>query len=179
MYNGTQYWLAKDITRELGYSDAKNMIRNTEPFNVIELSSRDVGSLSEPTSFESLGISKKTPKAAFITEHGIYDCLDHSRISPKAEEFRAWFNTTVRLSVRKTGAYLDNDVTEKLIQNPDYVYSIIAQNNELQIRTRSSLFRSVRMAYFEENDAFYPVITSFGIEYFVNYFIKKFTAQDV
>lgn len=250
MYNGTQYWLAKDIARELGYDTVQHMIRNTTPEDIIELSARDVPPESGGTSFEAMGLSKKTPKAAFITERGIYDCLDHSRISPKAEEFRAWSNTMVRPSIRKTGAYLDNDVTEKLIQNPDYVHSIIAQNNELQnqnkklttqisenknyvnvgktvasgnanitinqlakilqnqlpfafgahallehLRFDGFLMRQslnynmptqkslnmglMRMAYFEENDAFYPVITPFGIEYFVNHFIRKFAAQDV
>ena len=51
IYNGVQYWLAKDIARELGYNESKAMVRfNVKPGNSIELSAKEVGENSSPTS---------------------------------------------------------------------------------------------------------------------------------
>jgi len=66
VYNGIQYWLAKDIARELGYIDANDMVkRNVKPGDSITLSSKEVATNLVATSFESLGLNKYTPKAAF------------------------------------------------------------------------------------------------------------------
>ena len=133
VYNGVQYWLAKDIARELGYSDTNDMVkRNIKPENTITLSSNEVTDKLSVTSMEALGLSKFSSHATFITEQGIYNCLDHSRVSPKAEKYRDWSNSEVRPSIRKTGAYVDNDLKQEILSNPAYIQSVIEQNEKLE-----------------------------------------------
>lgn len=132
-YKGKQYWLAKDIARELGYDRADLMVKNNvKPGNCITLTSKDLSSNLEGRSFNDLGLPPHTPHATFIDEQGIYDCLDHSRISPKAEEYRNWSNSEVRPSIRKTGAYVDDDLKQQLLSDPTYIQSVIDQNEKLE-----------------------------------------------
>ena len=134
-YNGKQYWLAKDVARELGYDDAHDMVRfNVSSDNAITLSSKDlssVGGMIRQT-FTDLGLPPHTRNALFITEQGIYNCLDHSRSSEKAEIYRNWSNSEVRPSIRKTGAYVDDDLKQQLLSNPEYIQTVIDQNDKLE-----------------------------------------------
>ena len=130
-YKGKQYWLAKDIARELGYDNIQTLSRNTSSNNIIDLNKEQVANCAT-CSLQDMGLDIRVTHATFIDEQGIYDCLDHSRISQKAEEYRNWSNSEVRPSIRKNGVYFDNDIKQELLSNPSYIQSVIDQNEKLE-----------------------------------------------
>ena len=135
-YDGVQLWLAKDIARELGYDRTNDMVRfNVKPEDAIDLTNnmiKNSTSNSRTVSLQDMGLDPRVTHATFITERGIYDCLDHSRVSQKAEEYRNWSNGEVRPSIRKTGAYVDDDLKQQLLSNPMYIQTVIDQNDKLE-----------------------------------------------
>ena len=107
-YDDKQYWLAKDVARELGYTDTHDMVkRNVDPKNKILINNRLLTYMLPGWHFTDFGLGPRVTHATFITEEGIYNCLDRSRISQEAREYRNWMTNDVRPALRSNETYED------------------------------------------------------------------------
>ena len=119
---GDEPWfLAKDISSILGYSQSSKMVqlldkRDVDKINPSGLKTIDIASLSDPSSnLDDGSIHKKTSKPlTIINESGLYDAIFNSH-KPNAREFRRWVTSEVLPSIRKTGSYNVKESSEELI----------------------------------------------------------------
>ena len=98
--NGEPYFVGKDVSEILGYSDTNK---------AIAMHVDDEDKLNDKTA-SSLG----QRGGWLINESGLYSLILSSKL-PKAKEFKRWVTSEVLPSIRKHGLY----ATEELISNPD------------------------------------------------------------
>ena len=64
-------------------------------------------------------ISDTSPRYVIISEPGLYELMRGSR-KPEAKAFDYWVTHEVLVSIRKHGAYIEKDIIDQWIDDPDY-----------------------------------------------------------
>jgi prophage antirepressor-like protein len=88
---GGLWFLAKDVAEILEYSDAFEMTKKLESYEIQNL---------QLAGFGNRGVN-------FISESGLYSSITGSH-KPEAKKFKKWVNSEVLPSIRKTGSYSTN-----------------------------------------------------------------------
>ena len=99
--NGEPYFVGKDVSEILGYSDTNK---------AIAMHVDDEDKLNDKTA-SSLG----QRGGWLINESGLYSLILSSKL-PKAKEFKRWVTSEVLPSIRKHGAY----AVDELLNDPEF-----------------------------------------------------------
>lgn len=127
------------------FGDVRTVVKNGEPwFVAVDVcSALEVNNPSQALSRLD-DIEKNTlilnegnrgnPKVAIINESGLYSLVLSSR-KPEAKAFKRWITGEVLPSIRKHGAYLTDEATDKLFQDPDtFARLAVAWRDEARLR---------------------------------------------
>ena len=110
---GQTWFVAADLAAILEYDSAHRMLRMLLPYEV------------RPQVMETNGGPQTM---MLISESGMYHCVMSSKKS-NARHFQQWVYENVLPSIRKSGAYITPEIRETLRHDPEFVRSIIAENN--------------------------------------------------
>ena len=97
-----------DVCKAVGIANARNVKSR--------LDEEDVHLVDTPTNG---GIQQ----LSFVTESGLYETIIRSD-SETAKPFRKWVTTEVLPSIRKHGAYMSEQVSERTLSDPDYLIQL-------------------------------------------------------
>lgn len=114
--NGDPYFMGRDITNVLQYSNGPKAIRD----HVDE---------EDKTVNETFTVNGTSP--VLINESGLYSLILSSKL-PQAHEFKRWVTSEVLPSIRKHGAYMTPQTIEKALLNPDTIINLATQLKEEQ-----------------------------------------------
>lgn len=107
IFKGEQPWfVAKDISDILGYSDSQAMTRR----------------LDEDESITDK-LSGMNMNSTLINESGLYNAVLGSKLL-EAKKFKKWVTSEVLPNIRKHGAYMTDDAIEKALTSPDFLIQL-------------------------------------------------------
>ena len=132
--NGNVWFINKEICNYLGHTNPSQAIRDAGLLDY----ERSSLSITEGTS--PLG---GNPNMTIISESGLYKLIGNSR-KPEAREFQDWIYGNVIPSIRRTGAYIKPDLQQRLMSDPSYIRTIIAQN--AQIKAENEALNAINKA---------------------------------
>lgn len=117
--SGEPWFVGKDVAEVLGYSNASKAVTvhvddEDKHFVMLKVSDSQNGNLV---------------KTAFINESGLYSLILSSKL-PSAKEFKHWITSEVLPSIRRHGAYLTDDMVEKVLTDPDTIIRLAQQIKE-------------------------------------------------
>lgn len=110
--NDEPYFVGKDITDVLGYSNSRKALANH-----VDVEDKGV------TKWDTLG---GTQKMTIINESGLYSLILKSKL-PSAKKFKRWVTSEVLPTIRKNGAYLTDEKIEEVLTNPDTIIKLATQ----------------------------------------------------
>ena len=120
--NGEPYFVGKDVSEILGYSDTNK---------AIAMHVDDEDKLNDKTAL-SLG----QRGGWFINESGLYSLVLSSKL-PNAKKFKRWITTEVIPSIRKHGAYMTPDPMQRFIADPDFAIGLLTALKDEQAKSRA------------------------------------------
>lgn len=118
--NGEPWFVGKDVAQALGYTNPQKAVRDHV----------DEDDLTVNESFTVNGTM-----GTLINESGVYSLVFGSKLE-SAKEFKRWVTSEVLPSIRKHGAYLTPQVTNQILNNPDFLISLANKIKEEQTRNR-------------------------------------------
>ena len=107
--DGEPWFVGKDVADILGYQNGSRDIN------------RHVDDEDKLT--ERIVLSGQNRNVIVINESGLYSLIVASKL-PTAKEFKRWVTSEVLPTIRKHGAYMDMDVIEKTLTNPDFIIQL-------------------------------------------------------
>ena len=118
LIDGEPYFPATECAKMLGYSKPNNAISRHCPHSL----KRGVG---VKTGVKSDGSpAYQTIQILYIPESDLYRLITHSKL-PSAQKFEKWVYETVLPSIRKHGAYIEPDVLDTIIDNPQEAENLL------------------------------------------------------
>ena len=79
-----------------------------------------------------------------INESGLYSLILSSKL-PKAKSFKRWVTSDVLPSIRKHGAYMTDNILDKVIENPDLLIDLATQLKHERETNKSLLKQNEEM----------------------------------
>ncbi|AND39600.1 phage antirepressor [Cytobacillus oceanisediminis] len=119
VFNGEPHFIAKDVCEVLGL---------TNPTMALQKLDED-----ERAKF-NLGRQGETN---IVNEYGLYNLILTSR-KPEAKQFKRWVTHEVLPTIRKHGAYMDENVLVNAISNPDFMIGLL-ENLKVERKARELL----------------------------------------
>ena len=113
--DGEPWFVAKDIAKVLGYSNASKAIAD-------HVDAEDKG----VTKCYTLG---GTQDLTILNESGLYSLILSSKL-PNAKKFKRWVTNEVLPSIRKHGAYMTDQTLEQALTSPDFLIQLATQLKE-------------------------------------------------
>lgn len=98
--DGDPWFVAKDVTDILGYTNAGQVTRWLDKDDYITLKASDVFPGQYANALEA------SRRISLVSEPGLYELIFRSEMS-HAKEFKRWVTHEVLPTIRKTGAYID------------------------------------------------------------------------
>ena len=129
--NNKEYFDANSVANVLGYSNPRDaIIRHCKEEGIII---HEVGVTSKTRN----GVSLKTQmyKKKFIDEVNLYRLIMKSKLK-SAFKFERWVCDEVIPSIRKHGAYIDKNLIDEMLENPDLIISLAQRlkNERLKVK---------------------------------------------
>lgn len=121
--DGEPRFVLADVCKALGMSNPTMVAQRL-----------DEDALSTTEVIDSVG---RTQSATVITEPGLYAVIFQSR-KPEAKTFRRWVTSEVLPSIRRTGAYMTPEVTERVLTDPDFLIQLATQMKEERARREAA-----------------------------------------
>ena len=112
--NGEAWLVGKDVAEALGYSNPQKALRDH-----VDNEDRTVN--------ESFTVNGTAP--ILINESGIYSLVLSSKL-PTAKKFKRWVTSEVLPSIRKHGAYMNDETLEKALTSPDFLIKLATELKE-------------------------------------------------
>lgn len=116
--SGEPWFVGKDVAEVLGYSNPQKAVR-------------DHVDGEDKTLNESFTVNGTM--GVLINESGLYSLILSSKL-PSAKEFKHWITSEVLPSIRRHGAYLTDDMVEKVLTDPDTIIRLAQQIKEAKAR---------------------------------------------
>lgn len=110
--NNEPWFVAKDISDFLNYSDASAMTRHLDED---EKSNCQIDSMSK--------------SQIVINESGLYSSILRSK-RPEAKRFKKWVTSEVLPSIRKHGAYMTDNLVEQIYEDPQTMIDLLIKLKE-------------------------------------------------
>lgn len=121
--DGAPRFVLADICAALSINNVGNVVKSLDEDNIHTMDVTD-----------TIGRTRKTN---VVTEPGLYEVIFQSR-KPEAKAFRRWVTSEVLPSIRKTGAYMTPEVTERVLTDPDFIIQLAAQMKEERARREAA-----------------------------------------
>lgn len=115
--NGEPWLVGKDVAETLGYVKPENAIAN-------HVDDED----KTTTLIQGTGSNYKS-KAVIINESGLYSLVLSSKL-PTAKKFKRWVTSEVLPSIRKHGAYMNDETLKRAILEPDFLIRLATELKE-------------------------------------------------
>lgn len=141
--NGEPYFVGKDVSEILGYSDTNK---------AIAMHVDDEDKLNDKTA-SSLG----QRGGWLINESGLYSLILSSKL-PKAKEFKRWVTSEVLPSIRKHGAY----AIDELLNDPEFAIKTFTALKEERAKNRqltdTVAIQNQQIAELQPKASYYDVV---------------------
>lgn len=159
--DGEPWFVGKDVAIVLGYGNTKDAL-----LSHIDEEDRAILQRSENATFEipNRGLT-------IINESGLYSLIVSSKL-PTAKEFKRWVTSEVLPTIRKHGAYMDMDVIEKALTNPDFIIQLATTLKEEKQRRMEA---EAKIAADEHKVDFYNAVGSTSATLTIERFAKLVT----
>lgn len=161
--DGEPWFVGKDVAIVLGYGNTKDAL-----LSHIDEEDRAILQRSENATFEipNRGLT-------IINESGLYSLIVSSKL-PTAKEFKRWVTSEVLPTIRKHGAYMDMDVIEKTLTNPDFIIQLATTLKEEKQRRMEA---EAKIAADEHKVDFYNAVGSTSATLTIERFAKLVTEK--
>ena len=161
--DGEPWFVGKDVAIVLGYGNTKDAL-----LSHIDEEDRAILQRSENATF-------KIPNRGLtiINESGLYSLIVSSKL-PTAKEFKRWVTSEVLPTIRKHGAYMDTDIIEKTLTNPDFIIQLATTLKEEKQRRMEA---EAKIAADEHKVDFYNAVGSTSATLTVERFAKLVTEK--
>ncbi|MGL4911817.1 MAG: phage antirepressor KilAC domain-containing protein [Romboutsia sp.] len=118
--NNKEYFEASKIAKILGYSNPQKAIRDH-----CEKEGITIRSVGVATGYKLDGsISTQNVNKNFIDEGNLYRLIIKSKL-PKAKAFEKWVVQEILPTIRKHGAYIEDDLLEELLKSPEFLKKLL------------------------------------------------------
>lgn len=161
--DGEPWFVGKDVAIVLGYGNTKDAL-----LSHIDEEDRAILQRSENATFEipNRGLT-------IINESGLYSLIVASKL-PTAKDFKRWVTSEVLPTIRKHGAYMDMDVIEKTLTNPDFIIQLATTLKEEKQRRMEA---EAKIAADEHKVDFYDAVGNTSATLTVERFAKLVTEK--
>lgn len=157
--DGEPWFVGKDVADILGYSDTAQAVRKR-----IDDEDKGVVEMTTPGGKQNMVV---------INESGLYSLILSSKL-PTAKAFKRWVTSEVLPTIRKHGAYMDMDVIEKTLTNPDFIIQLATTLKEEKQRRMEA---EAKIAADEHKVDFYNAVGSTSATLTVERFAKLVTEK--
>ena len=161
--DGEPWFVGKDVASILGYRDLNKAI-------AMHVDEED--KLNDKTS-SSFGLNLGQRGGWFINESGLYGLIMSSKL-PTAKDFKRWVTSEVLPTIRKHGAYMDTDIIEKSLTDPDFLIKLATTLKEEKQRRMEA---EAKIAADEHKVDFYDAVGSTSATLTVERFAKLVTEK--
>ena len=161
--DGEPWFVGKDVAIVLGYGNTKDAL-----LSHIDEEDRAILQRSENATFEipNRGLT-------IINESGLYSLIVSSKL-PTAKDFKRWVTSEVLPTIRKHGAYMDTDIIEKSLTDPDFLIKLATTLKEEKQRRMEA---EAKIAADEHKVDFYNAVSSTSATLTVERFAKLVTEK--
>ena len=161
--DGEPWFVGKDVAIVLGYGNTKDAL-----LSHIDEEDRAIIQRSENATFEipNRGLT-------IINESGLYSLIVSSKL-PTAKDFKRWVTSEVLPTIRKHGAYMDTDIIEKSLADPDFLIQLATTLKEEKQRRMEA---EAKIAADEHKVDFYDAVGSTSDTLTVERFAKLVTEK--
>lgn len=161
--DGEPWFVGKDVAIVLGYGNTKDAL-----LSHIDEEDRAILQRSENATFEipNRGLT-------IINESGLYSLIVSSKL-PTAKDFKRWVTSEVLPTIRKHGAYMDTDIIEKSLADPDFLIQLATTLKEEKQRRMEA---EAKIAADEHKVDFYNAIGSTSATLTIERFAKLVTEK--
>lgn len=161
--DGEPWFVGKDVAIVLGYGNTKDAL-----LSHIDEEDRATLQRSENATFEipNRGLT-------IINESGLYSLIVSSKL-PTAKDFKRWVTSEVLPTIRKHGAYMDTDIIEKSLADPDFLIQLATTLKEEKQRRMEA---EAKIAADEHKVDFYNAVGSTSATLTVERFAKLVTEK--
>lgn len=161
--DGEPWFVGKDVAIVLGYGNTKDAL-----LSHIDEEDRAILQRSENATFEipNRGLT-------IINESGLYSLIVSSKL-PTAKDFKRWVTSEVLPTIRKHGAYMDTDIIEKSLADPDFLIQLATTLKEEKQRRMEA---EAKIAADEHKVDFYNAVGSTSATLTIERFAKLVTEK--
>ena len=161
--DGEPWFVGKDVAIVLGYGNTKDAL-----LSHIDEEDRAILQRAENATFEipNRGLT-------IIIESGLYSLIVSSKL-PTAKDFKRWVTSEVLPTIRKHGAYMDTDIIEKSLADPDFLIQLATTLKEEKQRRMEA---QAKIAADEHKVDFYNAVGSTSATLTVERFAKLVTEK--
>ena len=110
--NGEAWLVGKDVADVLGYAEPRSVISKK-----VDAEDKGVAKMETPSGIQEMTI---------INESGFYSLVLSSKL-PNAKKFRRWVTSEVLPSIRKHGAYMNEETLEQALTSPDFLIKLATE----------------------------------------------------
>ena len=114
--DGKPYFVGADVAKALVYKRGTKAVQDH-----VDEEDRDAVPIQD-----SIGRMQNTP---IINESGLYSLILSSKL-PSAKRFKHWVTSEVLPAIRKHGIYATEDVTDKILNNPEFGIELLTKYKE-------------------------------------------------
>lgn len=157
--DGEPWFVGKDVADILKYTNTAKAIRDHVD--------------AEDKLTERFVLAGQNRNVIVINESGLYSLIVASKL-PTAKDFKRWVTSEVLPTIRKHGAYMDMDVIEKTLTNPDFIIQLATTLKEEKQRRMEA---EAKIAADEHKVDFYNAVGSTSATLTVERFAKLVTEK--
>ena len=157
--DGEPWFVGKDVADILGYSDTAQAVRKR-----IDDEDKGVVEMTTPGGKQNMVV---------INESGLYSLILSSKL-PTAKAFKRWVTSEVLPTIRKHGAYMDTDIIEKSLADPDFLIQLATTLKEEKQRRMEA---EAKIADDEHKVDFYDAVGNTSATLTVERFAKLVTEK--
>ena len=161
--DGEPWFVGKDVAVVLGYANPNEAIGD----HVDEDDKLNSKTLS------SCNLKLGQRGGWLLNESGLYSLILFSKL-PAAKEFKRWVTSEVLPSIRKHGAYMDTDIIEKSLADPDFLIQLATTLKEEKQRR---LEAEAKIAADEHKVDFYNAVGNTSATLTIERFAKLVTEK--
>lgn len=158
--DGEPWFVGKDVADILGYKNQRDALAK-------HVDDEDKNSVAIRDGIQG------NPNKVVINESGLYSLIVASKL-PTAKVFKRWVTSEVLPTIRKHGAYMDMDVIEKSLNDPDFLIQLATTLKEEKQRRMEA---EAKIAADEHKVDFYDAVGSTSATLTVERFAKLVTEK--
>lgn len=158
--DGEPWFVGKDVADILGYKNQRDALAK-------HVDDEDKNSVAIRDGIQG------NPNKVVINESGLYSLIVASKL-PTAKVFKRWVTSEVLPTIRKHGAYMDTDIIEKSLTDPDFLIQLATTLKEEKQRRMEA---EAKIAADEHKVDFYDAVGSTSATLTIERFAKLVTEK--